>query len=193
MKFNVATVHRDGPWGREGASPVRLVDGQALTGGGHDAISAPMSEQAYPVTVAVSRPDGRMEQVRVGTAFKQEEGFRLVLGELTLGESPEAYAPRRAAAPAPSGGGGEEGLRFPNYGRSKNAPIVGATEQDLEYYANGSRRSLADPSKSRWHDKERVLLAAIEAELARQRGEPLGGSGGGSDEPPPHGDDEAPF
>ena len=90
-------------------------------------------------------------------------------------------------------------MRFPNYGRSKNAPIFGATEQDLEYYANGARRSLADPSKARWHDKERALLAAIEAELARQRG---GGSGGGDEqgggaysdeEPPPPGDEDAPF
>jgi hypothetical protein len=75
--------------------------------------------------------------------------------------------------------------------------------QDLEYYANGARRSLADPSKSRWHDKERALLAAIEAEIARQRG---GGGGGGDEgrgsssssgmddsEPPPHTDDDIPF
>ena len=34
--------------------------------------------------------------------------------------------------------------------------------QDLEYYANGARRSLADSSKARFHDKERSLLAAIE-------------------------------
>jgi hypothetical protein len=59
---------------------------------------------------------------------------------------------------------------FPPYGRSKGAPIAGASRQDLEFYANGCRRTLNDPSKSRWHDKERVLLAAIEAELARNGG-----------------------
>ena len=59
---------------------------------------------------------------------------------------------------------------FPPYGRSKGAPIAGASIQDLEFYINGSRRSLDDPSKARWHEKERVLLAALEAELARQRG-----------------------
>lgn len=81
---------------------------------------------------------------------------------------------------------------FPPYGRSKGAPIYGASMQDLEYYANGCRRTLNDPSKSRWHEKERVLLAAIEAEIARQRGEG-GGDGGGGEEPPPPGDEDAPF
>ena len=53
--------------------------------------------------------------------------------------------------------------------------------QDLEFYISGSKRSLNDPSKSRWHDKERQLLAALEQELARQ-----GGDGpSGSDGPPP--------
>jgi hypothetical protein len=94
-------------------------------------------------------------------------------------------------------------MTFPPYGRSKGAPIAGASIQDLEFYINGSRRSLEDPSKSRWHDKERVLLAAMEAELARQRGGGGGGGGGGrgndygppDDEygAPPHSDDDLPF
>ncbi|MFP2929145.1 hypothetical protein ACLESO_28875, partial [Pyxidicoccus sp. 3LG] len=106
-----------------------------------------------------------------------------------------------------------DGMVFPNYGRSKGAPVVGATMQDLEFYANGARRSLNDPSKSRWHDKERQLLAAIEAEMARQQGgggggESYGGGGGGGyggrssgggggyggdDIPPPTDDDNIPF
>lgn len=155
-----------------------------------------MSDSAFPVTVAVRRPDGSIEQVRVGTAHRTEDGFSLSLGELTIGNTPvraEAPAARRSAAPA--GGGGGDGMVFPPYGRSKGQPIVGATMQDLEFYANGSRRSLGDPSKSRWHDKERVLLAAIEAEIARQQG---GGGGGGGEpdfgqEPPPPGDEDAPF
>jgi hypothetical protein len=163
-----------------------------------------MSEQGYPVSVAVQRPDGRVEHVRVGTAFRQGDGFTLRMGELFIGGTPEAApvaAPRRAASSGGSGGGGDGGV-FPNYGRSKGGPIRGATMQDLEYYANGARRSLSDPSKSRWHDKERALLAAIEAEIARQRGggggeEDRGGpSGGGAmddSEPPPHTDDDIPF
>jgi hypothetical protein len=60
--------------------------------------------------------------------------------------------------------------------------------QDLEFYANGSRRTLGDPGKARWHDKERVLLAAIEEEIARQKGD-----AGGEDGAPPHTDEDAPF
>jgi hypothetical protein len=162
-----------------------------------------MSE--YPVYVAVRRPDGRVEQVRVGTAVQQDDGFTLSMGELFIGGTPEAAsAPRRSAGGGASGGGGGgggDGGVFPNYGRSKGGPIRGATMQDLEYYANGARRSLADPSKSRWHDKERALLAAIEAEISRQRGgggggdEGRGSSASGMDdgEPPPHTDDDIPF
>jgi hypothetical protein len=162
-----------------------------------------MSE--YPVYVAVRRPDGRVEQVRVGTAVQQDDGFTLRMGELFIGGTPEAAsapasAPRRSMGGGASGGGGDGGV-FPNYGRSKGGPIRGATMQDLEYYANGARRSLADPSKARWHDKERALLAAIEAEISRQRGggggedEERGGSSSGMDEnePPPHTDDDIPF
>ncbi|AEI63843.1 hypothetical protein [Corallococcus macrosporus] len=169
-----------------------------------------MSEQGYPVTVAVRRPDGRVEQVRVGTAFKSGEGFTLTLGEMSIGGTPDAAAPVvRRSAPASSGGGGD-GMVFPNYGRSKGAPIVGASMGDLEFYANGARRTLNDASKSRWHDKERQLLAAIEAEIARQQGGGAGGGDagyggggygggrggggyGGDDIPPPNDDDNIPF
>jgi hypothetical protein len=158
-----------------------------------------MSEN-YPVTVAVRRPDGSMEQVRVGTAVRMEDGFSLSLGELSIGGTPDrasssssrSYGASASTGQGGSGGGAGGGMVFPPYGRSKGAPIYGASMQDLEFYANGSRRSLNDPSKSRWHDKERVLLAAIEAEIARQRG----GEGGAEytgDEPPPPGDEDAPF
>lgn len=164
-----------------------------------------MSAQEYPVTVAVRRPDGSVEQVRVGVAIRTGEGFSLKLGELTIGGTPVA-----AAAPQSWGGGGYGGgaayggsapaaagglpTTLPNYGRSRGAPIYGASLQDLEYYANGARRSLADPSKARWHEKERLLLAAIEAEIARQQG---GGgtadSGPPDDDIPPPTDDDIPF
>jgi hypothetical protein len=148
---------------------------------------------SFPVTVRVQRPDGSTESVRVGTAVREGEGFRLSLGELSIGAAADPAPPARRAAPS-SGG---DGLVFPPYGRSKGAPIAGASVQDLEFYINGSRRSLDDPSKARWHDKERVLLAAMEAELARR----TGGSGGGGSytEPddyggaPPPSDDDIPF
>jgi hypothetical protein len=150
-----------------------------------------MAASEYPVTVAVRRPDGSVEHVRVGTAVRVGESFRLSLGELSIGGEPVAAsgAQRRAAPmpPPPSDGG----FVFPPYGRSKGMPVSGATMQDLEYYAGGCRRTLSDPGKARWHDKERQLLSAIEAEIARQGG----GSparGGRSDDLPSFRDDDAP-
>lgn len=156
-----------------------------------------MNNQSFPVTVLVRRPDGSSESVRVGTAVRAGDGFRLTLGELSIGATPDtASAPaRRSAAPAGSG----DGMVFPPYGRSKGQPIAGASLQDLEFYISGSRRSLDDPSKARWHDKERALLAAMEAELARQRGGESAGAEGGFaghsdfDDAPPHTDDDIPF
>ena len=157
----------------------------------------------FPVFVSVTRDDGRTEQVRVGSALKTGDGFTIAFDTMTIGSAPMSAAPRAAAsrqqssAPSRAPTGGGDGMLLPNYGRSKGMPVSGASLQDLEFYANGARRSLADPSKSRWHDKERQLLAAIEAEIARQRGEEPSSSSSSSgafgDEPPPPGDDDAPF
>ena len=76
-------------------------------------------------------------------------------------------ATTQRTAQAPSGG---NGATLPNYGRNKGQPVHGQAIPDLEYYAAGCRRTLDDPGKSRWHDKERDLLRAIEAEIARQSG-----------------------
>jgi hypothetical protein len=129
------------------------------------------------------------------------EGFRLTLGDLSIGAVGTA-----AAAPAPARrapvAGADSGAVFPPYGRSKGAPIAGASMADLEFYANGCRGTLADAAKSRWHDKERSLLAAIEAEIAHQstragddhRTRPTaGGQQSFDDDRPPHTDDDMPF
>jgi hypothetical protein len=147
----------------------------------------------------VRTADGSIEHVRVGTAVREGDGFRLTLGDLAIGAVPDSAAAsgRRAAAPPPPDGG----MVFPPYGRSKGAPIAGASVQDLEFYANGCRRTLNDPAKSRWHEKERVLLAAIEAELARQEGGGAVEFGGFEADPtprafddvPPPSDDDIPF
>lgn len=147
----------------------------------------------FPVIVEVPRSDGSTERVRVGTAARIGAGFTITLTVQT-GKGEVASAP----APSASGSGpmGPEPTTFPPYGRSKGLPIRGATMNDLEFYANGSRRSLADPAKERFHSKERAMLAAIEAEVARQRGGDSAGGGsdsGGPGEPPPQGDDDAPF
>lgn len=157
-----------------------------------------MSSAGLPVTLAVTRPDGSIEHVRVGTAVRVGDTFRLTLSDLTIGGAAEAAQPRRAAPTSRN----DSGMVFPPYGRSKGAPVSGASLQDLEYYASGCRRTLDDPAKSRWHDKERQLLAAIEAEIAQQGGPiaggPRGARGGRSsapaygDEPPMFRDEDAP-
>lgn len=148
-----------------------------------------MNEQSFPVMIRVKRPDGSLESVRVGTAVRVEDGFRLSLGELTIGATADPVsAPARRATSSNDGG-----LVFPPYGRSKGAPIAGASTQDLEFYISGCRRTLDDPGKSRWHEKERVLLAALEAELARQQGGELASPPDDYDDIPAPSDDDIPF
>lgn len=144
-----------------------------------------MTDSGLPVTVAVTRPDGSIEHVRVGTAQRRGEGFVVRMAELTIGAPAAAAAATRTSAVVHASGGGAEGMVFPNYGLSKGAPIRGASRRDLDYYANGARRTLSDPGKARFHEKEKVLLQAIEAEIARQQG---GQSPPSGEEPPPPGD-----
>jgi hypothetical protein len=139
-----------------------------------------MRDSELPVTVSVTRSDGSVEQVQIGTAVRKGDGFSIRLHELIIGGPGEG----RGAAPArrPTASSGEPPTVFPPYGRSKGLTIRGASAQDLEFYATGARRTLADPGKARFHEKERALLTAIEAEQARQ-------AGGDEEEPPPSGDD----
>ena len=85
---------------------------------------------------------------------------------LELVESSPQSSPPPAGPPDASG----RPPTLPPYGRSKGAPIAGASAGDLDYYASGCRRTLADPAKARWHEKEKLMLAAIEAEQGRQAG-----------------------
>lgn len=81
-----------------------------------------------------------------------------------LCEAASAYAAARASS-APSRPAVASGAVFPPYGRSKGAPVAGASEGDLRFYHAGCLRTLEDPTKARWHAKEKELLAAIEAEM----------------------------
>lgn len=140
-----------------------------------------MSE--HPVYFAVGS-----QRVRVGTArATQDGGFVIDFGgAFALGPS---AGPSRSSGASSGGGGG--GAVFPNYGRSKGQHIFGAQMRELEYYAANARKSIADPSKARWREKEEALLAALEAEIARQNG------GEGYTPPrndgPPVDDSELPF
>lgn len=117
-----------------------------------------------------------------------------------------ALGSRPASSPTNTGGqranrttapSGSLPTELPNYGKSKGAPIYGASAEDLDYYANGCRKSLADKAKARFHDKERAMLAAIEAEIQRQSGPPRRNLGQDMGPPPPGFDDpqdtEVPF
>lgn len=92
----------------------------------------------------------------------------------------------RAKAAQASSSQSASGVVFPNYGKAKGAPVRGASAQDLEFYANGARRTIADPAKANFHDKERALLAAIEAEMMRQQK----ALNQGAEEPPPPSDED---
>ena len=115
----------------------------------------------------------------------ESETIAAILDEVRAIRASLESRSRPATSPAPVPGGAV----FPNYGRSKGQPIAGASRGDLDYYASGCRRSLDDPAKSRWHDKERALLAAIEAELERQ----WGGGGQRQEQGPPPDESEIPF
>lgn len=87
------------------------------------------------------------------------DAYRAAVSSRTPSSAPLAPRSRTDA----TGGGAV----FPPYGRSKGQPVAGASRQDLDFYRAGCLRTLADPSKERFHAKERALLAVIEAELAR--------------------------
>ncbi len=105
----------------------------------------------------------------------------------------DALTPTRSTSAPPASNGSASGATFPNYGKAKGAPIFGASSGDLDYYAAGCLKSLADPAKSRWHSKERTLLAAIETEIARQGGTAPAPSGGGGAPDFGGADDDIPF
>ena len=111
-------------------------------------------------------------RTRIGTANQAEDGsFVIVLGGfLVVGAAEGPSRSQSNARPTSSGG---SGMCLPNYGRQKGQPIAGADLKALEFYAGGCVRSLDNPEKARWHDRERELLAAINAEIQRQGGTPV--------------------
>ncbi len=110
-------------------------------------------------------PDEQPPISHVRVQFARES-FDL-LGEIAdnLKRIAVALEQRPAAAPARNSAGGPT---FPNFGSLKGQPISGASVKDLRFYAHAAVRSLGDPSKARFHDKERANLAAYNAEIVRQ-------------------------
>jgi hypothetical protein len=103
-----------------------------------------------PVMVEVRRDDGSQEWVRVGTARRDGGVFVLDLSALRI-------TPGRAEPP-------------PAFEAKPRAP-VGGTLEDLEYIAARARKTLADPTRARWHAQEQEILSQVERELERRRPE----------------------
>lgn len=109
-------------------------------------------------------------RTRIGTANQAEDGsFVIVLGGfLVVGA---AEGPSRSQSNArPSSGGSAV---FPPYGRNKGQPIAGAQMEQLLWYAGNAVKSINDPAKSRWREKESALLEALNAEIIAQGGQPV--------------------
>lgn len=99
-------------------------------------------------------------------AFKQ--GFKDPWGEAqNLANAAPAGTFDQAQQSAPKASGGGAGT-FPNFGKSKGAPISGASQNDLRYYAGAAVRSIEDASKARFLDSNKAQLASYVAEMERQ-------------------------
>lgn len=83
------------------------------------------------------------------------------------------------------------GAVFP-FGTSKGKPVAGADMRSLEFFRAKCLETLGDQSKQRFHDKERVLLAAIDAEMNRQGVRPPPAESFIGFDPPPPSDADAP-
>lgn len=82
-----------------------------------------------------------------------------------------AASPPRAAVEGPART--HEDISFA-FGKSKNVPLSKMDENSLSFYAGACKRDLesTDPAKTKWADKTRQQLAAVQAELSH-RGLPV--------------------
>jgi hypothetical protein len=87
----------------------------------------------------------------------------------------DANAYRRPAATStPSargqlyGGGAESSPCAPPFGRHANEPLAQLDAKDLTWYRDAVTKSLNDPERARYRQKNELVLADLEAELARR-------------------------
>jgi len=127
------------------------------------------------------------QRSRIGTATQAEDGsFVVVLGGFLVVGAAEGQSQRAA-----SGGGG---ACFPPYGRNKGQPIYNAPMDALTWYAGNAVKSINDPAKARWREKEMALLGALNAEIVRQGGQAVGvESADYGRQPAPMDDSDLPF
>jgi hypothetical protein len=138
--------------------------GEGMDTGDKSSAKAETSAVKYGILKAFLIPTGEDPEA--------DESVDAATGEVT----PAPRPPPRQAAPrtAPAD---DLPATFPNFGRQKGQPIRGADRKALEFYLSASERTLDDPSKERWHDKERALMAAYKRELARADEASINGNG----------------
>lgn len=78
-----------------------------------------------------------------------------------------------AAAPKAAAASGAAGGAVIPFGRSKGRPVAGAASEDLLWVGERVVQSLGDPAREKFKGENERLLAAINAELARQGHPPL--------------------
>lgn len=102
-------------------------------------------------------------KVRIGTAIADGDGsFTLNLGGLSMGPG-QASTSRGGAA-------GASGAVLPPFGRKRGQPIAGCDLENLEWYRGVVQKSVDDPDKARFRERNQEVLSAIEAEIVRQGG-----------------------
>lgn len=106
-----------------------------------------MTKTVLPVFLKVDRPDGTHELRQVGTALSDADGFVVGLDPVAVKAMP---APTPKLEPLPA------------------AVLAACRNEDaeaLEAIAERARKTITDPAKAAWHEKERELLRKVEAEL----------------------------
>lgn len=173
---------------QDGSSVTATTLGEAMDSGDKASNKAMSAALKYALTETLLIPTYEADRDTEEASPALADRAEALKAKLAAEQRPAAQAKhsnQNAAIPVTS-----SGAVFPNYGRAKGQPIAGAELKDLEFYAAACRKSLADPSKARWHDKERALLEAIDAEI---HGANRTAATADASEPPPHGDEDAPF
>lgn len=134
-----------------------------------------MHASGESVSSTLEAPVSKDDVQGVGSALTYLRRYSLQsMTGVAADEDDDGHAAARPDEPAPARSGRarvvEPPAAFPPFGRMKSQPIQGAPLNELEYYSEASRKTLADASKVRFHDKERALLAAYEEEIRRQKG-----------------------
>lgn len=131
-------------------------------------------DKASPKAMSIALKYSHTEFFQIATfeSDRDTEEHSPELAPRTQSGKPPTTAPatRSPGTPRPAPKPSTGGATFPGYGSMSGKPLSEGTDKDLAWYAGNCRKSIADPAKAKWIDKERATLAAIEAEQARRGG-----------------------